>query len=265
MNFPKLSCCNFIPQSETLKQFALDHGLSGVEWSFTSVNLPQTQREENDLIDTISSLYPLEVRYHCALHKIDLGNTDLIKSQKALKILYNMVSLVDKLGGKFLTIHIGLGHHSTNDFSLNRTIKEVTDLVKFAHNKGVNLCLENLAWGWTSRPNLFEKFIRKSGALVTLDIGHARVCNAIKMQHYYLEDFVSPHPQKVVSAHIYHEECERGHMPPQNLKDIEDRLCLLKKIGCDWWVLELHEKSAFLLTLKCVREFLDAWENQGIS
>jgi hypothetical protein len=33
-------------------------------------------------------------------------------------------------------------------------------------------CLENLAWGWASKPNLFEKIVRRSGVFVTAGVGH---------------------------------------------------------------------------------------------
>jgi sugar phosphate isomerase/epimerase len=135
-----------------------------------------------------------------------------------------------------LSIHIGLGHDSTEPLSWETTISNLRNLVRFGADHQVRICLENLAWGWTSKPNLFEKLIRLSGAGVTLDIGHALVCESVQSQQYAVEDFVTPHLNRVFNAHVYHEEIPGlGHMPPERIEDIEDRLALLSNAGCWWW------------------------------
>jgi len=257
MNRPKLACCNFIPEVKLLREFALEHGFEGIDWSFTLENLPRSPAEESSLAHLIAGLDPLEVRYHCAFTKTDLGDVDRDEAQNAVKIFRQVCRLVSKLGGRFLTIHVGLGRDSTMDLSWNRTLKGLTDVVRFANGAGVRVCLENLAWGWTSRPELFEKLIRKSGAWATLDIGHARVSPSVMTQHYQLEDFVVPHPDRFLNAHIYHEENGEGHVPPGKAKDIEERLHLLMRLPmCDWWVLELREEKPLLHTLGVMREFI---------
>jgi hypothetical protein len=126
------------------------------------------------------------------------------------------------------------------------------------------VCLENLASGWSSRPELFEKLVRKSKAAVTLDIGHARMSPSVQSQRFDLEDFVTPHLRRVLNAHIYHEERNDRHTAPESLADLEDRLHLLTCLPCDWWVLELREEKALLETLRVVREFLgDAPEDRS--
>ena len=75
-----------------------------------------------------------------------------------------------ELGGRFITIHIGgLGRESAFDLCWQKTLAGLTELVHRANKLGLRLCIENLAWGWTSRPDLFEKLIRLSGAWATLD------------------------------------------------------------------------------------------------
>jgi len=122
----------------------------------------------------------------------------------------------------------------------------------------VKVCLENLAWGWTSKPNLFEKLIRRSSAGVTLDIGHAYVCESVSSQQYGIEDFVSPHGDRVFNAHIYHTELPGiGHVPPERLDEIEDRLALLEHIGCSWWVIEIKTPAELLQTKRIIDEYLN--------
>ena len=214
--------------------------------------------QESLAAKTIAGLHPLEVRYHCAFNKTDLGDVDSEKADEALKIFRRVCLLVSQLKGQFLTIHVGLGLDSTHNLSWNRTIERLAELVRFANNLGVRLCLENLAWGWTSRPELFEKLIRKSGCWATLDIGHGRVSPSVRSQQYALQDFATPHAERFYNAHIYHEEKGGAHLPPLAVEDLQERLCLLQRLpSCEWWVLELREKRALLDTLRIVRQFLN--------
>jgi sugar phosphate isomerase/epimerase len=259
MRTPRIACCNFIADVHELREFAFRHGFAGVDWTFTMERLPRTPREESSLVETISKLHPLEVRYHCALNRIDLGDLEMERAEKALEILRRVCRLVSKVGGKFLTIHVGLGLDSTNGLSWERTVDRLALLVRLANEAGVRLCLENLAWGWTSRPELYEKLIRKSGCWGTFDMGHAQVSPSVATQQYRVDDFVSPHADRFLNAHIYHREDGGRHLSPASLRDLDERLQLVRRLPhCDWWVLELREERALLETLACVREFLSS-------
>jgi hypothetical protein len=254
---PKLALCNFIEDPGQLKSFALEHGFDGIDWTFSQHNLPRDAKETTALVETISGLSPLEVRYHCFLKNTDLGHVDESEADNAMHMLRSTCSAVSAVGGSVVTIHIGLGRESTEDLSWDKTVEGLAALVEFADSLGIRVCLENLAWGWTSRPRLFEKLLRKSGCWGTLDIGHARVSPSVASQGYQIADFVSPHPQRFLNAHIYHEETEDGHTPARAVEEVADRLLLLERLFmCDWWVLELREEKALLETLDTVRAFL---------
>ena len=257
MTHPKLAMCNFIPDVENLRKTALDHDFSGVDWTFKLEDLPSSEIDESKLHRRISRLAPLEVRYHCAFNGVDLGDANAQKAHEARAIFRKACRLVYKLDGKFMTVHLGLGRDSYDELSWERSVDSLADLVSFAEDLGIRLCLENLASGWSSRPELFEKLVRKSNAGVTLDIGHARVSPSVQSQHYDFEDFVSPHHERVCNAHIYHEECDDSHTAPETLDDMLDRLQLLRCLPCDWWVLELRDENALLSTLGVVRQFFD--------
>jgi sugar phosphate isomerase/epimerase len=258
MTPPKLAMCNFVPDVEKLRQTALAHRFSGVDWTFKLQDLPTNDIDELRLIKRISRLHPIEVRYHCAFEGIDLGDAAPAEAEAAMEIFRSACRLVSKVDGRFMTVHVGLGRNSSLDLSWERSVAALADLVNYADGLGVCVCLENLACGWSSRPELFEKLVRKSRAGVSLDIGHARVSPSVESQHYAFEDFVLPHHDRVLNAHVYHEEREDGHLPPEKLDDLIERLNLLRCLSCDWWVLELREESALLSTLKIVRQFLDA-------
>ncbi len=253
---PTLACCNFIPDVDQLRNFALTYGFQGIEWSFTRASLPVSAEEEESLLNAIESLSPLEVRYHCAFRKTDLGDVDPDRSREAMEVFHQVCQLVNKLGGKAMTIHVGLGLDSTLDLCWDRTIESLNQLGDYAQSVGIQICLENLAWGWSSRPELFEKLIRKSGLWGTLDLGHAFVSQSVRSQQYELADFLIPHPKQILSAHIYHEELNDQHLPPLHLADIRSRLDLLRDLpDCRWWVLELREEKDLLQTLAIIREY----------
>jgi sugar phosphate isomerase/epimerase len=254
---PKLAMCNFIVDAERLRQTALARGFAGVDWTLTLEDLGATNLDEARLAERISRLRPLEVRYHCAFKGTDLGDGEAGKADAAMKVYQRACRLVARVEGRFMTVHVGLGRDSSEGLSWERSVAALADLVSYAKGLGVCVCLENLASGWSSRPELFEKLVRKSRAGVTLDIGHARMSPSVESQQYAFGDFVWPHHDRVFNAHIYHEERAEAHIAPQELMDIADRLQVLKILPCDWWVLELRSEEALFSTLDIVRRFLD--------
>jgi sugar phosphate isomerase/epimerase len=254
---PTFAVANIFKDPKKLKSFAEHNGFSGIDWSFDAKRIPKTPAEESWWVKDIISFTPLEVRFHCPFYQMDLGHDDPKQAKTADAIFRKIIRLVSKAGGRFLTIHIGLGHNSTETLSWESTMRNLRDLVQFAADYRVTVCLENLAWGWTSKPNLFEKLIRRSGAGVTFDIGHAYACESVRSQHYSIEDFVSPHPEKVLNAHVYHDEVPGiGHRPPEKLADIRSRLDLLKALGCDWWLVVIMDIDLLLTTRDMLRDYL---------
>lgn len=254
---PRLAICNFLQDPKALKALALDHGFEGIDWSFDLNTLPETPAEESHWAQSVAAFMPLEVRYHCPFHKLDLGHDDPGEAHKAALIFRRIIRLVSKAKGKFLTIHIGLGHDSTEPLSWETTITNLRNLVSFGAQRGVTICLENLLWGWTSKPQLFEKLIRGSGAAVTFDIGHAQCCEPVCSQYYAVEDFVTPHAERIANAHIYHKEVPGiGHIPPTHLKDIQGRLNILLNVDCPWWTLEVRDERGVLQTKMVVDEYV---------
>ena len=256
---PKLAITNIFEDIDRIKGFAKQYKFQGIDWSFDLEKIPSTPLEESRWVKKQALLAPFEVRYHCPFYRIDLGHDDPSKASEAGSIFRRIIRIVSKARGKYLTLHIGLGRNSTEPLSWEATIDNLRRLVQFGADHSVKVCLENLAWGWTSKPNLFEKLVRKSGAFVTLDIGHAYVCESVKTQQYKVEDFVSPHADRVLNAHVYHTEIPgSGHVPPNSLEDIKERLTLLLDIRCPWWVIEIKDPRLLLQTKEIVSSYLEA-------
>ncbi len=87
------------------------------------------------------------------------------------------------------------------------------------------------------------------------------MCVSIASHHFGIEDFVSPHPERVINAHVYHLETVLGHTPPDDVSDLNKRLDLLWSLPiCNWWVLELRQEQDLLKALSAVREFVSLRE-----
>jgi sugar phosphate isomerase/epimerase len=257
MNGPKLACPNFHADVLKLKSFALDYGFQGIDWTLRTEDFPKSPLEERRLLNSLSRLAPLEVRLHLFFPGAELGDSDAEKALSAKNTFYAALDLISKVSGRFATVHVGLGRDSMDGISWEATVAGLRDVAAKARQSGIRVCLENLAGGWTGKPDLFEELIRKTGCWGTLDIGHARVCRSVTDKSHDVEDFALPHPERILSAHVYHEETKAGHTPPTSSFDLEDRLVLLKCLPlCDWWVLELREETALLQTLDYVKEFL---------
>ena len=264
MLLPKLACCNFIPKVSELREYSLDYGFSGVDWTFTPEDLPCSDVQERELMRNLLSLRPLEIRYHLFFVEKEIGRKDFAQAAVERSLFLMACRVISRLGGKYVTVHVGLDRRqSANEISWQKTISSLKNLVDFARSLGLRVCLENLPWGWTSRPDLFEKIIRKASCWGTLDIGHARASQSVASGLYDLEDFLNPHSERILNAHIYHEETSSGHIAPAEVPDIESRLKMLAQLPfCDWWVLELREHKPLIKTLRVVREFLMETQRQ---
>ena len=261
---PKIAMKNLFSDLEMLKRFALENGFHGIDWSFEIDELPIKPADESKWVERLAVLSPLEVRYHCPFMKIDIGHEESDRVKAAMNIFRRFIRLVSKADGKYLTIHVGLGHDTTKSLSWNSTLDNLRELVRYGANRSVNVCLENLAWGWTSKPNLFEKLVRRTGAGVTFDIGHAHACESVKSHYFSAEDFVTPHPRRVFNAHIYHTEVSGvGHLPPRTIDEIEDRLKTLLRIGCAWWVIEINDIEGLRRTKEMIDVYLETQRNEN--
>jgi sugar phosphate isomerase/epimerase len=237
----------------------MDSGFRGIEWTVRPEDLPKSSAEEALFVKKISQMVPLEVRFHLFFPDNELGDADKEKAVTARVTFCAAFDLISKLSGRYATIHVGLGRESMEDVYWEKTIDGLADLKAVAQTSGIRLCLENLTWGWTARPELYEKLIRKTKCWGTLDIGHAQVCPSVTSQAFEVQDFAFPHPERILGAHIYHEETASGHIPPGHHSDLDDRLRLLQGLPlCDWWVLELRDEDSLLQTLDCVNGFLKA-------
>jgi len=258
---PTIAMCNIFDQdAEKLARFAAVNGFAAIDWSLDP-SIP-----EREFLSLMKSLAGFEVRYHCRFHGIDVAYTDQ-RGDDSLALLMRTVDQIARAGGRYMTVHSGLGNPTGKGIELARAIDNLSVLVEHGKNSGVAVALENLTTPLTNDPHLFHHLVSQSGAHVTIDIGHAHAVQALKPQGDIFGDYVLPHRHRILNAHIYHTELDGyGHVPPETLSDISARLDLLGVAEtCDWWVIELMNPSEMLHTRNLLQTYLDALSLQPLA
>ncbi|HYA12627.1 MAG TPA: sugar phosphate isomerase/epimerase [Thermodesulfovibrionales bacterium] len=244
---PRLAICNIFGQdAEMLADFAYTHGFQGIDWSI-DLNI-----SEEDFLRKMYQLKEFEVRYHCFFYNIDLAYADH-RSEEAMNFFRHVIDLVSAASGKHITIHIGLGEHSSQELDWQKGIENLSSLVSFGSGKKITVSLENIINAWTHNPKLFKTLIKETGAGITFDIGHAHACMKDACEVY-----IKSYRDRVFNAHIYHTEIPRvGHIAPDSLDEIFDRLELLSSApSCDWWVIELFQPDEILRTRDFLKQYI---------
>ncbi len=240
---PILALCNIFDQDgRRLAEFARDNGFAAVDWT-VDPELP-----EDRFLSEIGHLTGLEVRYHCRFFEHEIARPGSVGAH-ALSVYQDVISTIKAAGGSCMTLHIGLGTESGDGLDFESAADNLKALVHAGRAKGVHVCLENLASGWTSDPVLFNRLIQHSGAGITIDIGHVRA-TAPDDGAGLLRKFLSPYGSRITNCHIYHTELPgRGHIRPGRPQDIFERLHLIRtQTPSRWWVIELQDPADILCT-----------------
>lgn len=245
--------CNIFDQdAERLAEFASGRGFSCIDWSIDP-SLP-----ENEFLSRMEQLAGFQLRYHCRFHGVDVAYADR-RGDESLELLMRTVDRVAKAGGRHMTVHSGLGNPSGEGIVLARAIDNLSVLVEHGARCGVAVALENLTTPLTNDPLLFRRIVAETGSYVTIDIGHAHAIRGLKPGADICNEYILPHRDRVLNAHIYNTELEGyGHIPPESLEDISSRLDLLGlAVNCDWWVIELMSPEQVLRTRDLLLCYID--------
>jgi sugar phosphate isomerase/epimerase len=242
---PRIAIINIFDQdARRLLDFALSQGFEGIDWTIDQ------QQSKRDFLSSMECLKPLEVRFHCPFHGVDIGYADAQRAASSMSVLTETMERIALVGRSHMTVHTGFGRVAAEELDFKRAVRNLTTLVRRGTDLGVIVSLENLASQWTSLPELFYELVQQSGAGVTLDIGHAHVCASRDVEGRVFERYLLPNRSRIFNAHIYHTEARgEGHVAPARFEDIHDRIELLAKTpSCTWWVIELRNTDDILYT-----------------
>jgi sugar phosphate isomerase/epimerase len=248
----------FGQDAKKLADYASEFGFKGIDWS---LNL---SLDERDFLRKIDKLRDFEVRYHCPWPRIDIAYADQ-RAEQAMYIFRQMIGLVSKAGGRYITVHVGLGQSSVKELDWKMAIENLSALVLYGAELGITICLENITTAWTNNPKMFKTLVERTGAGVTLDIGHVHASRKKKLLEDFFKLYVLSNKDRIFNAHIYHTEIhQQDHVAPESLEQIFDRLWLLKSVTrCDWWVIELLKPDEILQTKDFLTKFLCSYEKKS--
>lgn len=258
---PTLAICKRVSETDyNSVSLALETTPSGIELTTDPLD-PRAAVEQAELLREFSA-NDLDIRFHFPLgsHEITSEPSD---AADALERMKRLVVLMSAANETWLTVHAPLASDArgTELFALTRT--RLRELVEFATEYRVNVCLENLCWGATSEPDLFLDLIESTGALVTFDVGHA-VSSDVSRSGFSAEKFARELGSRIRCAHVYGHEDGR-HYPPENLDTIGPALDILCSLGCPWWTIELTDHNDVRFTRELLADFLDARECTGLT
>ena len=207
-----------------LADFAHEFDFKGIEWSVAQYS------SDIDLLKQVDLLHDFDVRFHLRWPGIEFAYAD-IRSKAAMDLYRRKFEIIAILGGEYVTIHLGLGRIDRRELDWRKAIRNLTALVDNGNELGIKVCLENLITNWTSKPELYKQIVKQTGACVTLDIGHAHVCQMKQPGKNIYEQLSRPNQGRILGAHIYHTEVPgMGHIAPQNPLQIYKRLSLLDSL-----------------------------------
>ena len=185
------------------------------------------------------------VRYHGFFPGYEMGHQDAATAEHAMRVHMAALEAMHGRGEQVITFHVGLRRKAP--IVSDRAVENLSKLVEYGRGLGITICLENLLRGPTRHPENMVAWARESGAMITLDIGHAISCQRVQSGELTALDFVEMVADRLFEVHLYERETDRHH-PPQDmtlLGPIVDRLLTTR---CTWWTIELDDEAEALAT-----------------
>jgi sugar phosphate isomerase/epimerase len=197
----------------------------------------------------------LPLRYHGFFPGYEFAHTDPEVAKRGLDVHLAALEVMPGRGEPVITVHIGL--HRQDPLDAGRAVDHLARLVKRGRQLGLTVCIENLRQGPTSDPETVVEWAAASGAMITLDVGHAVSSRRVREGELDPLDFVEAFAPRLAEVHIYEQETDR-HYPPRDmglLGPIVDRLI---KTPCRWWTIELDDYAEALATRALLLDYLES-------
>ncbi len=196
----------------------------------------------------------LSVRFHTRYFQYELGHADKHRARTALDVHMQTLSAMTGLGEPVVTVHTGLD--PTQPVSFSRIAGNLSRLVEYARELNITVCLENLRRGHSSDPRNVMAWAEASGAMITLDIGHALGSDCVLSGRHRAEEFVDLFSPRLFEAHVYAREDAYGHHPITDMAPVEAIIKKLLQTQCTWWTVELQDPDEALSTRSLIEETL---------
>ncbi len=160
-----------LPEVGQLLGYCGRHRLRGIDYTMnTKASSVSDIQADKASIETILAA-GLDIRYHLQFYGMEIADADLKRAKAALAFHRQCLDVVAQYHGRFATLHIGLGLESIEQIRYETALSHLEELVAYAKERRIVLCLENLTKGFTSHPDQFLTMIVSSGAAATFDLG----------------------------------------------------------------------------------------------
>lgn len=194
------------------------------------------------------------IRHHGYFPGYEIGDNRSEKAEEAMQLHFQALDAIRGIGEQHITVHVGL----LADIELNHThvVRNLRRLVEHGRHHGITVSLENLRFGPTSNPETVLEWTQKTGAKITMDIGHAVSCSLVKKNEMNVPQIVDLFSQDLVEVHFYESETDRHHAPQDMsiLGPIVDRLLSTE---CTWWTIELDAHEEILRIRDLIMDYLE--------
>ena len=195
------------------------------------------------------------VRHHGFFPRHEIGHVDAAIAEQAVHVHISALEAMHGLGEQVITLHIGLNPKTPLD--PGRAVANLSRVVTHAQGLGITVCLENLRRGPTSDPETVLAWARESGAMITLDVGHAVSCQRVQSGELTPVDFVDTFVDRLSEVHMYERETDR-HYPPRDMAVLGPIVDRLLTTSCRWWTIELGDNDEALATRALLVDYLQA-------
>jgi sugar phosphate isomerase/epimerase len=195
------------------------------------------------------------VRHHGFFPRHEIGHVDARRAEQAVRVHISALETMHGLGEQVITVHIGLNPETPLD--PGRAVANLSRVVADAQGLGITVCLENLRRGPTSDPETMLAWARESGAMITLDVGHAVSCRRVQSGELSPIDFVETFADRLLEVHMYERETDRHH-PPRDMTVLGPIVDRLQTTSCRWWTIELGDDDEALATRALLVDYLHA-------
>lgn len=191
------------------------------------------------------------VRYHGFFPRYEFGHQDAEIAERAFRVHFAALDAMQGRGEQIITFHVGLNRNVPLEHG--RVVEHLSKLVEHARQLGITVCLENLRRGPTSHPATLVKWASQSGAMITLDVGHATSNQYVLNGELSPLDFIDQVADRLVEVHLYEKETDR-HYAPEDMTVLGPIVERLLQTQCTWWTIELEEYDDILHTRKLLLE-----------
>lgn len=193
------------------------------------------------------------VRFHTRFFDHEMGNSDPGKAVEALLVHLHVIDAISELDQPVVTVHLNLNRRIP--FNSQIAEENLTRLVEYAKEHSVTVCLENLRRGLSSDPANILTWVETSGAMITLDVGHAVSSEVVREGKISVPEIVDRFHERLYEVHMYAKEEDR-HYPIEDIVQVSPVIDHLLRTGCSWWTIELDDRVEAMNTRQRLLDYL---------